>query len=205
MAEQLLKKDAVHYASPWPVYRARRDDGFTLIEVLVAVTIVGLLAGTAILQFEAMRPTLLGDGAMRVVMAQMNQARESAVAQRRRIDVEFIGTNRLRVVRQDQPSGTTVLNEVGFESGVQYGLISGVGDTPDAFGRGSATYFGSTSVSRVTFGSDGALVDNGGNPINGTVFLTVPNTPRSFRAVTVLGSTGRVRAYRWDGRQWTRV
>jgi len=34
------------------------------------------------------------------------------------------------------------------------------------------------------------------------VFVTLPNVVLSARAVTVLGSTGRVRGYRWDGSGW---
>ena len=55
------------------------------------------------------------------------------------------------------------------------------------------------------FNTEGMFVDNGGIPVNGTVFLLIPNQPGSFRAVTVLGSTGRVRGFRWNGGQWTRV
>ena len=58
---------------------------------------------------------------------------------------------------------------------------------------------------KIMFGPDGTLIDNNGSPINGTVFLSVANNPASFRAVTVLGATGRVRSYRWNGVVWGRV
>jgi hypothetical protein len=32
--------------------------------------------------------------------------------------------------------------------------------------------------------------------------LAIPNIGESARAVTVLGSTGRVRGYRWNGTNW---
>ena len=35
-----------------------------------------------------------------------------------------------------------------------------------------------------------------------TVFIIFPGMQQSFRAVTVMGSTGRVRGYRWNGRSW---
>jgi len=53
------------------------------------------------------------------------------------------------------------------------------------------------------FNTDGTLIDGGtGAPINGTIFLVIPNFPRSFRAVTLMGSTGRIRGYRWNGANW---
>ena len=59
------------------------------------------------------------------------------------------------------------------------------------------------------FNTEGMLVDSGGIPVNGTVFLLIPTDggfqQGSYRAVTVLGATGRVRGFRWNGGQWTRV
>src|SRR5207245_10853932 len=109
----------------------------------------------------------------------------------------FVGNNWLQIVRDDVPSGTTLLTNVAFESYAQYSLISGIGDTPDGFGNSSAISFGSAQT--IMFGPNGTLIDNNGNPINGTVFLSIANIPESFRAVTVLGATGRVRGYRWKG------
>ena len=86
---------------------------------------------------------------------------------------------------------------------MQYGLIAGIGDTPDGFGNGTATSFGAAPV--IMFSTDGALIDGGGAPVNGTVFVTIPSVSMYFRAVTVLGSTGRVRGYKWIGSQWRRV
>ena len=55
------------------------------------------------------------------------------------------------------------------------------------------------------FTPDGTLRRSGRRTLNGTVFLAMPNSALSARAVTVLGSTGRIRGYRWDGRIWKAV
>jgi hypothetical protein len=44
-----------------------------------------------------------------------------------------------------------------------------------------------------------------GQTIDGTAFLAIPNADRSARAITVMGATGRIRAYRWDGANWKPV
>ena len=46
------------------------------------------------------------------------------------------------------------------------------------------------------------FVDGNGNPIDGTVFLGIPGLPGTARAVAVLGATGRIRQYHWDGNAW---
>ena len=95
------------------------------------------------------------------------------------------------------------MRNVAFESGVQYGVNAALADTPDAFGKLSATSFGGAATIR--FNTEGALVTAGGAPVNGTVFLTIPGQTLSYRAVTVQGSTGRVRGYKWIGTQWRRA
>ena len=177
--------------------------GFTLIEMMLVVCVMGIIAAMASFQIGSVRPGMQGDGAMRTVMAEFNGAREMAIAQRRFMEISFVGTNRLQVIRHDLPNGTTTLRDVAFESGIQYGLIAGITDTPDAFGNGTSTSFG--SAASIMFSTDGSLIDAGGTPVNGTVFLTIPSVAMSFRAVTVLGSTGRVRGYKWTGSQWRRV
>ena len=177
--------------------------GFTLIEMMLVVCVMGIVSAMAMFQIGSVRPGMQGDGAMRTVMAELNGAREMAIAQRRFMEIFFVGTNRIQVVRRDLPNGTTTLRDVAFESGVQYGLISGIGDTPDTFGNGASTSFGAATA--IMFSTDGSLIDAGGAPVNGTVFMAIPSVAMSFRAVTVQGSTGRVRGYRWTGSQWRRV
>jgi hypothetical protein len=41
--------------------------------------------------------------------------------------------------------------------------------------------------------------------INGTVFMAAPNDQFATRAITVLGATGRVRAYKRLNSAWGRV
>ena len=73
-------------------------------------------------------------------------------------------------------------------------------DTPDAFGINSAIDFG--AAVNIKFNPDGSLVNEVGASTNGSVFLSRPTENRSVRAITVLGSTGRIRGYRWDGSAW---
>lgn len=184
---------------------ARSERGFTLVEVMMTVMLIGILTSMAMFQFGAARPGMVADGAMRLVMSQLNSARELAVAQKRRIQVQFdTANNLLTVTRLDEPQGTTVLAQVPFEGGVKYGGEDHVSsDTPDRFGWGAPIDFGAAQI--IEFNTEGMLVDGSGSPINGTVFLNIPDTPQTIRGVTVLGSVGRVRGYRWNGTSWTRA
>jgi hypothetical protein len=85
---------------------------------------------------------------------------------------------------------------------MQFLLFAGQPDTPDAFGRNSATDFGGAPL--VMFTADGMLTDANGNAANGSVFLGKPGSPITARAVTVFGPTATIRTYRWNGAQWRR-
>jgi hypothetical protein len=52
------------------------------------------------------------------------------------------------------------------------------------------------------FTTNGSLIDGGNTLVNGTVFLGIPGRASTARAITILGATGRVREYHWDGTQW---
>ena len=187
----------------WGTSSIRRAAGFSAIELMMTVSVMTVVGSMAAFQVGNARPALKGDGAMRVVMSQVNTARELAITQRRFIQLTFTNPNTVSAIRQELNNTTTTLSQVPFEGGVQFSLMNSVPDTPDAFGNAAAVAFGSATAIR--FGSDGTLVDQAGNPINGTVFLALPNLPRSFRAVTIMGATGRVRGYKWDGAHWVLV
>ena len=164
-----------------------------------------------VMQIGAVRPGMEADGAMQSVMGQLNFARETAISQRRLVEIAFTNAavsqtdmgGRVRVTRRELPNGTKLLADVPFEGGVLFGCGPECADTPDGFGNSQPINFGAAVT--VMFNTEGMLVDSGGMPMNGTVFILIPNQPGSFRAVTVLGSTGRVRGFRWNGGQWTRV
>ena len=185
------------------VHQARSERGVTLIDTMVVLAVATIIGSMATMQMVTVRRSLKGDGAMRVVMAQLTTAREMAIKERRDIEVQFVGDNWLHIIRHEVPSGTTVVAKVALEGSARYALIAGAPDTPDLFGNSAPVKFGTAAMIR--FSPSGALVDGGGNPVNGSVFLAVDNEIISGRAVTVLGAIGRVAGYRWNGRVWQRV
>lgn len=181
----------------------RNEAGISLIELMIATLVMSTIVAMAVVQVGAARPAMLGDAAMRSVMLQLAAARETAVAQRRNVEMRFAGTNAVQLFRQNLPTGTTLLRSFTFEGGVVYHVNPPVVDTPDGFGVSAAINFG--TATKVIFNSDGMLVDQAGSPVNGTIFIALPDHPQSARAVTVLGSTGRVRGFRWTGTRWTQI
>jgi hypothetical protein len=58
----------------------------------------------------------------------------------------------------------------------------------------------STSGSLVgTTGSSGFSTVGNNNPVNASIFTGIAGQPNTARAVTVMGTTGRVRSYSWTG------
>ena len=171
----------------------------------MALGIFSVMSAIAVVQVGQQTPGLKGDGAMRVAMAQMTSARELAITQRRFMRLNFDTVrNHVQIIREEVPGpGVTVLSAVPFEGGIKFMLNAGVPDTPDAFGRAAAVDFG--GAAEIKFAPDGTLVNQSGANLNGSIFLASPNIKLSSRAVTVLGSTGRIRGYKWDGAKWVLV
>jgi Tfp pilus assembly protein FimT len=183
---------------------AGSERGYSAIELMMTLGVIATVSAMAAFQIGNARPSFKGDGAMRVVMAQMNTARELALTQRRSIEIKFLNNNQIQLIRQEVPiaNGTTLLTTVFIEGGLTYSLTSGLPDTPDGFGKASAVDFG--TATQMVFSSDGTLVNQSGAPISGTVFVSIPGQARSSRAVTILGATGRIRGFKWDGNSWVR-
>ena len=97
----------------------RGESGQTLIESLMIVGIVSVIASAAVMQIGQSGPALKGDGAMRVIVAQLNSAREWSISQRRQMRVTFVPPNQVQIIRQDVPNGATILSTIALESGVQ--------------------------------------------------------------------------------------
>ena len=173
--------------------------GFTLVEIAVVVGIMGIMVAMAVPSINTAVIDARANGAMRAVQGQLRTARDAAVSLRRVVEVQFVGAGEVRSTRLEGTT-RTLLQTTFLENGMQFQVNSGVPDTPDAFGNARAVDFGGPTT--IFFQPDGTLGDGTGLPISGTVNLGVPNRELSARAVTVLGPTGRVQAYRWDSRAW---
>jgi Tfp pilus assembly protein FimT len=180
----------------------RSGAGFSTVELVVVIGIICVASAVAMLVMPSAVATAKSDSGATRVTSVLRAVREEAISQRRNIRVAFNAPNQIVVSRVEVPGpGTTVINTVLLEDGVRFLLFDGVPDTPDAFGNGSATSFGTATT--VAFTSEGQLIDQHGDPVNGTVFLGRYGDTTSARAVTIFGPTALLRQWRWNGRAWT--
>ena len=179
------------------------DGGFSLIELLLVLGVGATLLGMAAISVQGFVTMSKADSAAYRVATTLRYGRDAAIAQRRTVDVVFVPPNQIQLVRNEIPNGATVISTVVFENAARFALTAGLPDTPDRFGNASATDFDGVDVIR--FAPDGTLTDGAGVPLNGTVFLTLPNQPLGARAVTITGATARSQAYRWTGTRWEAI
>lgn len=179
----------------------RWERGFSLVDVLATVALMGILLAIAVPSIGTAMTDTRANAGMRALQGHLRNARDSAISQRRVVEVQFIGTNEVRTTRLE---GTTrrVLQSTVFEHGITFRLTPGVPDTPDALGATAPLNFGGATI--VYFQPDGSMSDTTNLPLSGTVFLGTQRV-LSARAVTILGPTGRVTGYRWDGRAWQQL
>jgi prepilin-type N-terminal cleavage/methylation domain-containing protein len=196
------------------------ERGFSLVEMSVVVMLILIISAMALIAYLPTLQDARFDAAMKEVVAQLRQAREYAITNRRYVQVTFPtvvvgGITQYQVVmkvRNDLTAGAggvnPILSTVPIESPAQFYVFATAPDTPDGFGKGAPIVFeGLTNgpVGGMLFQSDGELVDGATfQPINGTVFIGQPGKNSTARAVTVLGGTGRARGGKGTGVIWTR-
>lgn len=177
-----------------------KDGGFTVIELLMVLVMMGTVLAIGLGGFTVALDTVRGDASMNVVLWQLKLARETAINQRRSVRVTFTEPNYMTVVRQNIPSGTTLISTAVLEHQTKFYVFSNMPDTPDGFGKANAIDFG--TATEIRFNSEGQLTNQLGAIINGSVFIAKPSSRMTARALTVFGPTSTIRTYRWNGTAW---
>ena len=187
-------------------YSIRSQRGFSLLEILTALAVISIVLGMTMLNYGSILPNFKANSAMDQLLYQLRSARERAIAHRREVQVQFIGTNQLQIT-EIWPVGTAPVDKpVSFEGGAQFIVFPSVPDIPAPFNFGNTApvYFEGLSGGPpiMKFSTTGAFIDGGNTLVNGTVFMGIPGRSSTARAISILGATGRVREYHWDGSQW---
>jgi len=182
----------------------RSQKGLSLLEMLTAVAIIGVILAMAVLNYGNLVPNFKANSAMDQLLYRLRSAREQAIAHRREVQVQFVGNNQITVTEIWLVGSAPPPSTYTFEGGAQFATFTGVPDTPMAFGNLAPVYFEGLSGGPpvMKFTTNGAFIDGGNTLVNGTVFLGIPGRASTARAITILGATGRVREYHWDGSQW---
>jgi len=180
--------------------------GFSIIEALVTIAIIGILAGIAVVAFSNVLPSIRADGALQLAESQLRQAREVSVDQRRNVNVTFQGTNEMVTVRTNSDATTTTLADYFLPYGMVFAVVTGVPDLPSPDNNGNAKALSFTNCvalpCTIYFYSDGSVGDQNGIPLSGTVFMSTGGKPQTARAMAILGATGRMKGYRYNGTAW---
>jgi Tfp pilus assembly protein FimT len=187
-----------------------RQLGFSTLELtFVIVTSLAVMA-MSVIQMQPFLQQTQANSAQQQLKESLRQARETAISERRTIVVKFSGTKTTQLYLVAEPSNTVATTpylSLTLPGAAQFSTLTGEIDTPDNFGKpasGGIEFGGAsgTPTAGVEFQSDGTFTDGNGNPINGTIFLALPNVLTSARAITILGNTGRIKVYRYNGTAW---
>jgi prepilin-type N-terminal cleavage/methylation domain-containing protein len=193
----------------------RLQQGFSLLEALVALGIMLIVTAFAMVQSFGSVESYRVNSAMDIIVSQLRVARQLAVSQRRNVSVSFTtATSPQKITYQIVADyGTGLANAdsyappavtVPIPPQVNFTQVSGVPDTPMAFGSCSGAGICIGGVANPTtamyFTPLGQFTDSTKvNTLNGTIFLALPSQINTARAITILGSTGRVRQYTYIG------
>ncbi len=206
----------------------RKMRGFSLVELVAVVAIVMIMLG---ITFISLQP-VLGEGrinnAYDNAVTQLRVARERAIAERTRYIVSFgavpppLGVSGPGIQAPDAQSiqlwrwsnGVPVapppvsVSSVELPSDVQFQAIAGLpAPGPDNWGAGGTAIdfgqgIGAGGLNYVMFMPDGSSQDELGNYNSGVLYMARAGILSSSRAVTVFGTTGRIRGWRLNAGAW---
>lgn len=178
--------------------------GFSLTELLVTVAV--LMTGGAIAVMN-IAPAVRGshvETAYQNTLDQLRFARQVAIDKRTVCRVDFAAPGTISVT-QAFADGTPVQTEtITLPTDVQYTVVAGMPSpptpTPDNLGNGNIAIdfdrVAGGSGTTIYFQPDGSALDAAGRANDGVIYVARPNELTGARAITLLGTTGRIRGWR---------
>jgi prepilin-type N-terminal cleavage/methylation domain-containing protein len=202
--------------------RKRESRGFSLIELMIVLAIF-IVVGS--MGFMALQPALKearANQAFEDVLMQLRMARQRAITERKTYIVCFgiatpagaltpLGAPTIQSVQMfrwdagtalsaaAQISANTLPSDINFQAVV--GVPTNPALVPDGFGNGSTAIDFDQGVAlglknQVMFMPDGSAHDTSGSSNSGIIYVGRTNDLYSSRAVTLYGTTGRIRGWR---------
>lgn len=177
--------------------------GFSLLELLLVVAIIVIVGAMATLNVETTLKNSRVSTAYDLTLSELRKARQGAIDERCVYLVSFTAPRTIRTQRI-RAGVTTEVNLVNMPTDIQFRAEPGIPNinskTPDHFGTGRfaidfSVDFGGAGT-QIYFQPDGTAFDSLGRINNGVVYLVRPGEVRTAHAISVFGSTGRIRGWR---------
>lgn len=182
----------------------RRTSGFTIIEVLMVVVLIGLIAGIAIPRMNI--GSYRVNGAARSVASLLVRAQRLAVTNQYDVNVLFdVGSNAIRIHEDADEDNVIDASERVRRYPLGEGVVFGLGGAPTRpAGAGPVTFTRQLAgVAELIYRRDGSASENG------AIYITTPNATeanrtRDARSIEVVRATGRPQWYTYTGTAWVR-
>lgn len=155
-----------------------REGGFTLLEVILVVMLVGIISAVVVLRF----PTIPKVGAAtRRLVSDIRYAKELAIRLQTKSGIFFISNNSYRIFQNDDTNNATIDPVTGTDMNLTLsGRFSG------------ATLNHNFAGNTLKFDSLGTPLDGNDNPVTAPDNTITVTDPAETRTVTVEPNTGKV-------------
>lgn len=169
------------------IQRRSGNAGLTLIEVLTAISLLGIMTAIAATNFTSMVPSFRVRGAAMRVAGDINQARMSAIKEGRYYEY-FPIAGGYRIRRDDRAGGVEVVKQVVLANEFPDVAFGKTGVNTDPYGSPAAAQPASPAVA-ITFDSNGTVRNAAG------IYLQIPETSGLAQQAVTLSGAGRVRVW----------
>ncbi len=182
-----------------------RMSGFSLIETLIVLSLMMIASGIFFMSLQPALKDTRVTNAYNTTLMTMRRAREAAIAERRTYIITFNNLVTPNTITMTQAATGQVISTQVLPNDITFTAVSGIpigaGNTPDHFGAGATAIDFDQGVAGgaknvIFFNPDGSAQDINSNSNNGVIYLARAGSLYTSRAITVWGSTGRLRGYR---------
>jgi len=178
---------------------SRAETGFTIVDLLLIVALVGIVSAAAYPVITSTLDYYRTESALQLVLANVREARQSAIDERRSYRITFSYPGSFAVWKQDDAFAWVQERQIFLPFGISFHLPSGIPRISIIDNSADIDFNGGNTC---RFRADGSVVNSSGRIVSGIVYISNSAETGQCRAVSVFGGTGLTRAWVYENGQW---